>query len=180
MYARGMTVREIQAHLAELYGIEVSPDLISTVTDEVITEVTEWQSRPLEALYPIVFFDALRVKIRDEGTVKNKAIYLALGVDREGTKDILGLWIEQTEGAKFWLKVITELKNRGVADLLIAVVDGLKGFPEALRVREKRRTCAAVDKSTRPRHTQNSGHYLYQVLISRCKLPVGAIPSSPS
>jgi putative transposase len=132
MYARGMTVREIQAHLAELYGIEVSPDLISTVTDEVITEVTEWQNRPLEALYPIVFFDALRVKIRDEGTVKNKAIYLALGVDREGTKDILGLWIEQTEGAKFWLKVITELKNRGVADLLIAVVDGLKGFPEAI------------------------------------------------
>jgi hypothetical protein len=101
-------------------------------------------------------------------------------VDREGTKDILGLWIEQTEGAKFWLKVITELKNRGVADLLIAVLDGLKGFPEALRVREKRRTCAAVDKSNRPRHTQNSGHYLYQPLISRCKLPVGAIPSSPS
>jgi putative transposase len=129
MYARGMTVREIQAHLAELYGIEVSPDLISTVTDEVITEVTEWQNRPLEALYPIVFFDALRVKIRDEGMVKNKAIYLALGVDRDE---------KSAARAPPWISL------------------------------------------TGPRHTQNSGHYLYQPLISRCKLPVGAIPSSPS
>jgi transposase-like protein len=132
MYARGMTVREIQGHLLELYGQEVSADLISTVTDEVMAEVVEWQNRPLDALYPLVFFDALRVKIRDEGTVRNKAVYLALGVDPSGHKDVLGLWIEQTEGAKFWLKVMTELKNRGIGDILVAVVDGLKGFPEAI------------------------------------------------
>jgi transposase-like protein len=132
MYARGMTVREIQGHLAELYGIEVSPDLISTVTDAVWEEVVEWQNRPLDRMYPIVFFDALRVKIRDEGTVRNKAVYLALGVDCDGGKHILGLWIEQTEGAKFWLKVMTELKNRGLEDILVSVVDGLKGFPEAI------------------------------------------------
>jgi putative transposase len=132
MYARGMSVREIQGHLRDLYGIEASPQLISTVTDAVLDEVTKWQSRPLEALYAIVFFDALRVKIRDEGTVRNKAVYLAVGVLPEGKKDVLGIWIEQTEGAKFWLRVMTELKNRGVADILIAVVDGLKGFPEAI------------------------------------------------
>ena len=132
MYARGMTVREIQGYLEEMYGILVSPDLISQVTDAVIEEVREWQNRPLEQLYPVVFFDALRVKIRDEGTVKNKAVYLALGVLPDGTKDILGIWIEQTEGAKFWLRVMTEIKNRGVGDILIAVVDGLKGFPEAI------------------------------------------------
>src|SRR5512134_97891 len=132
MYARGMSVREIQGHLRELYGIEASPQLISTVTDAVLDEVTKWQSRPLEALYAIVFFDALRVKIRDEGTVRNKAVYLAVGVLPEGKKDVLGIWIEQTEGAKFWLRVMTELKNRGVADILISVVDGLKGFPEAI------------------------------------------------
>lgn len=132
MYARGMTVREIQGHLRELYGVEVSPDLISTVTDAVLDEVAEWQNRPLDGLYAIVFFDALRVKIRDEGTVRNKAIYVALGVRPDGTKDVLGLWIEQTEGAKFWLRVMNELKNRGIADILVAVVDGLKGFPEAI------------------------------------------------
>lgn len=132
MYARGMTVREIQGYLAEMYGVMVSPDFISEVTDAVIEEVREWQVRPLETLYPVIFFDALRVKIRDEGTVKNKAVYLALGILPDGTKDILGIWIEQTEGAKFWLKVMTELKNRGVNDVLIAVVDGLKGFPEAI------------------------------------------------
>jgi len=132
MYARGMTVREIQGHLAELYGLEVSPELISTITDEVMAEVAEWQARPLDALYPIVYFDALRLKIRDEGTVKNKAVYLALGIDATGRKDVLGLWIEQTEGAKFWLKVFNDLKQRGVADILIAVVDGLRGFPEAI------------------------------------------------
>lgn len=132
MYARGMSVREIQGYLEEMYGVEVSPDFISTVTDAVIEEVREWQVRPLDALYPVIFFDALRVKIRDEGTVKNKAVYLALGILPDGTKDILGIWIEQTEGAKFWLKVMTELKNRGVNDVLIAVVDGLKGFPEAI------------------------------------------------
>jgi putative transposase len=132
MYARGMTVREIRGHLDELYGLDVSPELISAVTDEVLDEVAEWQNRPLEPLYPLVFFDALRVKVRDEGTVRNKAVYVALGVRIDGQKEILGLWIEQTEGAKFWLRVMTELKNRGVEDVLIAVVDGLKGFPDAI------------------------------------------------
>lgn len=132
MYARGMTVREIQGHLLELYGLEVSPDLISTVTDAVLETVAEWQNRPLEAMYPLVFFDALRVKIRDEGLVRNKAVFVALGVRPDGTKDILGLWIETSEGAKFWLRVMNELKNRGVDDVLIAVVDGLKGFPDAI------------------------------------------------
>ncbi|MEY9878588.1 IS256 family transposase [Bradyrhizobium sp. USDA 329] len=132
LYGRGMTVREIQGHLAELYGTEVSSDLISKVTDAILDEVREWQSRPLEAIYPVVFFDALRVKIRDEGMVKNKAVYVVLGITASGEKDVLGLWIEQTEGAKFWLKVMNDLRNRGVADILIAVVDGLKGFPEAI------------------------------------------------
>lgn len=132
LYGRGMTVREIQGHLAELYGTEVSPDLISKVTDAILDEVREWQSRPLESIYPVVFFDALRVKIRDEGMVKNKAVYVVPGITASGEKDVLGLWIEQTEGAKFWLKVMNDLRNRGVADILIAVVDGLKGFPEAI------------------------------------------------
>jgi len=132
LYARGMTVREIQGFLAEQYGTEVSPDFISSVTDAVMAEVTAWQSRPLEALYPVVFFDALRVKIREDAVVRNKAIYLALGVLPDGTRDILGLWIENTEGAKFWMKVFNDLKTRGVADILIAVTDGLKGMPEAL------------------------------------------------
>ncbi|MFA6205694.1 MAG: IS256 family transposase [Methylocystis sp.] len=132
MYARGMTVREIQGHLLELYGLEVSPNLVSTITDAVLETVAEWQNRPLEAMYPLIFFDALRVKIRDEGLVRNKAVYVALGVTPEGTKDILGLWIETSEGAKFWLRVMNELKNRGIDDILIAVVDGLKGFPDAI------------------------------------------------
>jgi transposase-like protein len=132
LYARGMTVREIQGHLLEIYGLEVSPDLISTITDEVVEEVTRWQARPLEAMYPIVYFDALRLKVRDDGTVKNKAVYLALGIDARGNKDVLGMWIEQTEGAKLWMRVFNELRNRGVQDVLIAVVDGLRGFPEAI------------------------------------------------
>jgi putative transposase len=132
MYARGMTVREIQGFLAEQYGTEVSPDFISSVTDAVMTEVTAWQSRPLEVMYPVIFFDALRVKIREDAVVRNKAIYLALGVLPDGTRDILGLWIENAEGAKFWMKVFNDLKTRGVADILIAVTDGLKGMPEAL------------------------------------------------
>ena len=132
MYARGMSVREIRGHLEDLYGIDVSPDLISAVTDAVLEEVAEWQNRPLDACYPLVFFDAIRVKIRDEGFVRNKAVYIALGILADGTKQILGIWIEQTEGAKFWLRVMNELKNRGVGDILIAVVDGLKGFPEAI------------------------------------------------
>ena len=131
MYARGLSVREIRAHLEEIYGIEVSPDLISAVTDAVLEEVAEWQNRPLDAVYPLVFFDAIRVKIR-EGFVRNKAVYIALGILPDGNKEILGIWIEQTEGAKFWLRVMNELKNRGIGDILIAVVDGLKGFPEAI------------------------------------------------
>ena len=132
MYARGMTVREIQGFLAEQYGTEVSPDLISSVTDAVMSEVTAWQARALEPMYPVVFFDALRVKIREDAVVRNKAIYLALGVRPDGTRDILGLWIENTEGAKFWMKVFNDLKTRGVGDILIAVTDGLKGMAEAL------------------------------------------------
>jgi putative transposase len=132
LYARGLSTRDIQGHLRELYGIEISPELVSAVTDAVLDEVTQWQNRPLESVYAIVFFDALRVKIRDEGTVKNKAVYLAIGVRCSGHKEVLGLWIEQSEGAKFWLRVMSELKNRGTQDILIAVVDGLKGFPEAI------------------------------------------------
>jgi putative transposase len=133
MYARGMSTREIQGHLRELYGIDASPDLVSAVTDAVLDEVAMWQNRPLEAVYPLVFFDALRVKVRDEGLVRNKAVHIALGVRADGMKEILGLWIEQNEGAKFWLRVMNELRNRGVEDVLIAVVDGLKGFPDAIR-----------------------------------------------
>ena len=132
LYARGLTVREIQAFLAEMYAVEVSHDLISTVTDAVVAEVTAWQARPLEPLYPVVFFDALRVKIRDEAVVRSKAVYLALAILPDGTRDVLGIWIEQTEGAKFWLKVFTDLKTRGCQDILIAVTDGLKGMSEAL------------------------------------------------
>jgi len=132
MYARGMSTREIAGHLRELYGIDVSPDLISTVTDAVLDEVATWQQRPLDPVYPLVFFDAIRVKIRDEGMVRNKAIHIALGVRADGAKEVLGLWLEQNEGAKFWLRVMNELKNRGTEDILLAVVDGLKGFPEAI------------------------------------------------
>jgi len=132
MYARGMTVREIQAFLAEQYGTEVSPEFISSVTDEVMQEVTAWQARPLESMYPVVFFDALRVKMREDGVVRNKAVYLALGVLPDGTRDILGLWIETTEGAKFWMKVFNDLRTRGTQDILIAVTDGLKGMEAAL------------------------------------------------
>ena len=132
MYARGMTVRKIQGHLEDIYAVEVSPDLISSVTDSVLEEVKAWQNRPLDAVYPIVFMDALRVKIRDSGHIINKAVYMALGVNLDGNKEVLGLWVAKEEGAKFWLKVVTELKNRGVKDMFIACVDGLKGFPEAI------------------------------------------------
>jgi transposase-like protein len=134
MYARGMTVREIQGFLAEMYAVDVSPDLISSVTDAVLSEVTAWQARPLEAMYPVVFFDALRVKIGQDGVVRNKAVYLALGMLGDGTRDILGIWIENTEGAKFWMKVFNDMKTRGCNDVLIAVTDGLKGMAEALAV----------------------------------------------
>ncbi len=132
LYARGMSTRDIQAHVRELYGLVISPDLVSAVTNSVLDEVNAWQTRSLESVYAVVYFDALRVKIRDEGTVRNKAVYLAIGIRCSGNKEILGLWIEQNEGAKFWLKVMTELRNRGVQDILVAVVDGLKGFPEAI------------------------------------------------
>lgn len=132
LYARGMTVREIQSHLEELYGAEVSPSLISSVTDAVADEVKAWQSRPLEPVYPIVYLDCIHVKVRDTGVVRVKAVYLAIGINLQGEKEVLGLWIAQTEGAKFWLHVVTELKNRGVQDIFIACVDGLKGFPEAI------------------------------------------------
>jgi putative transposase len=132
MYARGMTVREIQGYLAEMYAMDVSADLISRVSDAVMSEVTTWQTRALESMYPVVFFDALRVKIKDDAVVRSKAVFLALGILPDGSKDILGLWIENTEGAKFWMKVFNELKTRGCNDILIAVTDGLKGMSEAL------------------------------------------------
>lgn len=126
-----MTVREIQAHLQEMYGAEVSPSLIFSVTDAVADEVKAWQSRPLDAVYPIVYLDCIHTKVR-EGAVRVKAVYLALGINLAGQKEILGLWIAQNEGAKFWLQVVTELRNRGVQDIFVACVDGLKGFPEAI------------------------------------------------
>jgi putative transposase len=140
LYARGLTVREIQAFLHDMYAVDVSPDLISAVTDAVVAEVTAWQTRPLEPMYPVVFFDALRVKIRDEGTVRSKAVYLALAVRADGTREMLGLWMEQTEGAKFWLKVCTDLHTRGCRDILIAVTDGLTGMPAALEASYPRTT----------------------------------------
>src|ERR671921_1774861 len=132
LYARGMTTREIQGHLEEIYGVEVSPTLISNVTDAVLDEVRVWQSRPLDSVYPILYLDALRVKVKSQGRVVNKAIYLAFGVNLQGLKEVLGMWASDAEGAKFWLSVVTELKNRGIQDIFIACVDGLKGFPEAI------------------------------------------------
>ena len=132
LYARGMTTRDIQAHLEEMYGVEVSPTLVSQVTKAVQEEVTLWQNRPLDEVYPIVYLDAIRVKVRQDGRVINKAVYLAIGVNLDGLKEVLGMWTAETEGAKFWLQVVTELKNRGVQDIFIACVDGLKGFPEAI------------------------------------------------
>lgn len=132
MYARGMTTRDIQGHLQDMYGVEVSPTLISQVTDAITEEITLWQNRPLEEVYPIMYLDAVRVKVRHNGAVINKAVYLAIGVTLDGQKDVLGMWVAETEGAKFWLQVVTELRNRGVRDIFIACVDGLKGFPEAI------------------------------------------------
>ena len=132
LYARGLTVREIQSHLQELYGTEISSSLISSVTDAVMDEVKAWQARPLDPIYPVVYLDCIHVKVRDNGSVRVKAVYLAIGINLDGEKEVLGLWISQTEGAKFWLQVVTELKNRGVDDIFIACVDGLKGFPEAI------------------------------------------------
>ena len=132
MYARGMTTRDIQANLQELYGVEVSPTLISNVTNEIMQEVKAWQSRPLDPMYPIVYLDAIRIKARSDGHIRNQAVYLAIGINLDGLKEVLGMWMAKTEGAKFWLQVLTELKNRGLEDILIASVDGLKGFPDAI------------------------------------------------
>jgi putative transposase len=132
LYARGMTTREIQSGLMEIYGVEVSPSLISNVTDSVLEDVKAWQGRPLDSVYPIVYLDAIHLKLRSSGHVQNQAVYLALGINLEGRKELLGLWIGETEGSKFWLNVLTELQNRGVRDILIACVDGLKGFPDAI------------------------------------------------
>ena len=132
MYARGMTTRDIQGHLEEIYGVEVSPTLISQVTEAVTEEIRLWQNRPLDEVYPIIYLDAIRVKVRHDGRVINKAVYLAIAVTMNGVKEVLGMWTAETEGAKFWLQVVTELKNRGVKDIFIACVDGLKGFPEAI------------------------------------------------
>lgn len=132
MYSRGMTTREIQAHLEEIYGVEVSPALISEVTNAVLEDVRAWQTRPLNAVYPIVYLDAIQAKVRSEGKVISKAIYLAIGVNLKGTKEVLGMWASENEGARFWLSVVTELKNRGVKDIFLACIDGLKGFPEAI------------------------------------------------
>ena len=132
LYSRGMTLREIQSHLIEMYGAEVSPTLISSVTDAVMEDVKQWQSRPLDAVYPVIYLDCIHVKVRDAGAVRTKAVYLAIGINMQGEKEVLGLWVSQTEGAKFWLGVVTELKNRGIQDIFIACVDGLKGFPEAI------------------------------------------------
>lgn len=132
MYARGMSTREIQGHIEDIYGFEASPGLISAITDAVMDEVTAWQNRPLEPCYPVIFMDAIRVKIRTDGAVINKAVFVALAILPDGTRDVLGLWFQANEGAKFWAKVLNDLRNRGVQDILIAVVDGLKGFPQAI------------------------------------------------
>ncbi|HLO25266.1 MAG TPA: IS256 family transposase, partial [Geobacteraceae bacterium] len=132
MYARGMTTRDIQTHLEEIYGVEVSPALVSQVTDAVTEDVLLWQNRPLDDIYPIVYLDAVRIKVKHNGSIITKAVYLAIAVTMEGVKDVLGMWAAETEGAKFWLSILTELKNRGVKDILVACVDGLKGFPEAI------------------------------------------------
>ncbi len=132
MYAKGMTTRDIQSHIEEIYGLQVSPTLVSNITEKIVSIATTWQNRPLEAVYPIVFFDAIHYKVRDEGKVVSKAAYTCLGIDINGQKDLLGLWIGESEGSNFWLSVITELRNRGVEDIFIACIDGLKGFPEAI------------------------------------------------
>ena len=132
LYAYGMTTREIQGHLHELYGVEISPSLVSAVTDSVLDDVRAWQSRPLDPVYPIVYLDAIHLKLRSSGSVQNQAVYVALGISKDGHKELLGLWVGEAEGAKFWLNVLTELKNRGIRDILIACMDGLRGFPEAV------------------------------------------------
>ena len=133
LYARGLSQRDVRAHLEEMYGVSVSPELISRVTDAVVEELREWRRRPLDPVYPVVFLDAIRVRIRDEGMVRNKAVHVALGIRSDGSKEVLGLWIEQNEGARFWLKMMNELKGCSLRDILVAVVDGLNGFPEAIR-----------------------------------------------
>ena len=177
LYARGMTVREIQGFLADMYRVEVSPDLISTVTDGIMAEVTAWQSRPLERMYPVVFFDALRVKIRDEAMVRSKAVYVALAVLPDGHRDILGLWIEQTEGAKFWMKVFSDLKARGCQDILIAVTDGLKGMSEALAAVSPQTTLQACLVHL-IRHSMEFANWKERKAMAAALRPIYAAPSA--
>jgi putative transposase len=163
LYARGMTTRDICSHLLEIYGVDVSPDLISKITDAVHAEVADWQMRPLDSVYPVIFLDALVCKVRDGGSVKNKAAHIAVGVDVEGRKEVLGIWIETTEGAKFWLRVMNELKARGVQDVLIAVCDGLTGLPDAINAvwpRTKVQTCIVhyADLRIMPRSRRDRLH----------------------
>lgn len=170
LYARGLTVREVQAHLREIYGVEVSPDLISTVTDAVLDELREWQNRPLDRVYPVIFLDAIVCKVRDQGTVRNKAAYLAVGVDVDGIKHVLGIWIDTAEGAKFWLKIMSELRTRGVEDVIFVCCDGLKGLPDAIEavwpqaivqtcivhlIRASMRYCSYKDRKTVTRELKN-------------------------
>lgn len=157
LYAKGMSTREITTHLEELYGVEVSATLISNVTDAVSDEIKAWQSRPLESIYAFMYLDCLHLKIRDDGVVRTKAVYLAIGVNLEGIKDVLGIWIAHNEGAKFWLGILTEIKNRGVQDVFVtpmrakhdACVDGLKGFPEAIESVFPLFTGAALHRASR-------------------------------
>jgi len=173
MYARGMSNREIVGHLRDLYGIDVSPDLISAVTDAVLDEIAAWQARPLEPVYPLVFFDALRVKIRDEGIVRNKAVHIALGVRHDGGKEILGLWLEQNEGAKFWLRVMNELKNRGVDDVLLAVVDGLRTSSTIAATPGTNSPINPRRSSQSDLGTGHSGPDQRDLVLDRCRSPEG-------
>ena len=158
LYAHGMTVRDIRDHLAEIYDVDVSPDLISKITDSVLEEVKEWQQRALEPVYPVVFLDAIICKVRDNGTVINKAAHLAVGVDVDGKKEVLGIWVETTEGAKFWLRVMNELKARGVQDVLIVVCDGLKGLPAAIEAVWPKATVQTSSIDTGWRRDGLAGH----------------------
>lgn len=177
MYARGMTTREIQGHLQEIYGVEVSPQLVSSVTEEVQDEVRAWQNRPLEAIYPIVYLDALYVKMRDNGHVQNRAVYVAIGVNMEGCKEVLGLWTSAHEGAKFWLRVLTEMRNRGVLDIFIACIDGLKGFAEAVEA-VYRDTQVQLCIVHLVRHCLNYVSWKQRKEVARDLRPIYAAPTS--
>jgi putative transposase len=177
MYARGMTTREIQGHLQEIYGVEVSPQLVSNVTEEVQDEVRAWQNRPLDPIYPIVYLDALYVKMRDNGHVQNRAVYVAIGVNMEGCKEVLGLWTSANEGAKFWLQVLTEMRNRGVLDIFVACIDGLKGFPEAVEA-VYRNTQVQLCIVHLVRHCLNYVSWKQRKEVARDLRPIYAAPTA--